>query len=233
MGWGGGGCLKKQMTKWHLGFSTRSSWLPVEVAWQFVLFLLYLTLLIRYCIIKIENIWHKLTFLYLHTLPMNFLMTPTVHLSQRSIEEASLSLSSIIPQNISDPSPLDSHLSCSSCHFFMFFVSEHCLSSLLLLPVFWTLFSFSGLSLSLSDFPFLFLLLVCPRFCGVVYSPFFHLCNDECCSLYPHPYDEPDGYAERWMMWVKEQSKKRVCLCSSYFTHDTSVHQPWPEGTRH
>lgn len=117
-GVGGGGCLKKQMTKWHLGFSTRSSWLPVEVTWQFVLFLLYLTLLIRYCIIKIENIWHQLTFLYLHALPVNFLMTPTVHLSQRSIEEASLSLSSIIPQNISDPSPLDSHLSCSSCHFF-------------------------------------------------------------------------------------------------------------------
>lgn len=42
---------------------------------------------------------------------------------------------------------------------------------------------------------------LCPHLCGVVYAPFIHLCNYECCSLYPHPYDEltdmqGDGWCE-------------------------------------
>lgn len=66
-----GVCLKKQMSKWHLGFFTWS------------------TLLMRYYIIKVDNIWHPLTFSDLHTLPGNFLMTPSVGSSQRKEEEAS------------------------------------------------------------------------------------------------------------------------------------------------
>lgn len=162
----------------------------------------------------------------LHTLAVNFLMIPTVLLSLRYCKEAAFSLSPISPWNISvttDPSPLASRLSC-----------PHLVS-----PSFLLCFSFCfplHHPLPLSDLLSLFLSLslpLCPRLCGVVYALFILLCNYECCSLYPHPYDEPDGYAGRWMVWVKKQSEKRVCLGRSHFPHDTSVHRPWPAGTRH
>lgn len=56
---------------------------------------------------------------------------------------------------------------------------------------------------------------LCPRLGGVVYDPFILLCNYECCSLYPHLYDEPDRYAGRWMARGKKQNEKRAAPFSS------------------
>lgn len=159
----------------------------------------------------------------LHTLPVNFLTTPTVLLSLTDFKEAALvfPLSHKIPQNISvttNPSPLPSRLSYDFFFFFRFLFSIY-LNSLFLNARLSLWFTFCSLPL-------------CPRLCGVVYALLILLCNYECCSLYRHPYDEPDGYAGRWIVWVKKQSEKRVCRGRSHFPHDTSVHRPWPEGTR-
>lgn len=157
---------------------------------------------------------------------------PTVRLSQRNIEEASLPLSPIIPHNISVTTH-HSYLSCPSSLFPLLcfwllppFSLFNCLFFGALLSLRSPLSVVPSLFLSLfSSLPSLLWSCLCP--------PFIHLCNNECCSLYPHPYDEPDGYAGRWMVRVKGRSEKRVCLCRSHFPRDTSVHRPWPEGTRH
>lgn len=49
----------------------------------------------------------------------------------------------------------------------------------------------------------------------------------------PHPYDELDRSARRWMRWVKERDEKWMCFGRGHFLHSTSVHWSWPEGTRH
>lgn len=166
---------------------------------------------------------------------MDFLTAPAVLFSRGDCKRLHLfSFSPIIPQNISvttNPLPLPSHFSCPH------FVGPSFLISLLCFLLY-CVFLFSSwlfseppcslhqpLSVIYSFSPSCSLPL-CPRLCGVVYAPFILLCNYECCSLYPHPYDEPDGYAGRWMVSVKKPSEKRVCLGRSHFPHDTSVHRP-------
>lgn len=83
---------------------------------------------------------------------------------------------------------------------------ESLFSFLFYLPVLWTLFSFSAASLWFSTTCSLPL---CPHLCGVVYALLILFCHYKCCSLYPHPYDEPNTYPGcRWMVWVKKKQRK-------------------------
>lgn len=154
----------------------------------------------------------------LHTIAVNLLTTPTFLLpysnitmiSWGTVKELHLycrlhpkSLTTFLPQPVLCHSLLTCHVLIFWVFLFFFgfsvFVCD-CFFSLLPVCLSSELDSYFHQLLSLILFAFPSCSLpFCPHLCGVLYAPFILLSNYVCCSLYPHPYDKPDGYTGRWM----------------------------------